>query len=83
MCTQQAITIMSIIKSERIVFYGVTYPVWATVLGWLFTISSMSAIPIYAIYYYSTTKKTTKDDTNHASNSIGMSHFKGNGEFFC
>lgn len=71
---------MSIIKSERITFYGVTYPMWATVLGWLFTISSMAAIPIYAIYYFCSRTKGKKNATNHAGNSIGMSHLKGHGK---
>ena len=43
---------MSIINSESITYYGYHFPLWATVSGWLFTFSSISAIPIYAFYYY-------------------------------
>lgn len=43
---------MSILNSETVKYYGYTFPFWATFGGWCFTLSSISAIPIYASYYY-------------------------------
>ena len=43
---------MSIMNSQTISYYGYDFPMWATFLGWCFTLSSISAIPIYAIIYY-------------------------------
>ncbi|OTF76686.1 hypothetical protein BLA29_001464 [Euroglyphus maynei] len=46
------IIIMSIINSESISYYGYNFPLWATISGWCFTLSSISFIPIYALFYY-------------------------------
>nr|XP_027203129.1 sodium-dependent dopamine transporter-like [Dermatophagoides pteronyssinus] len=62
------IIIMSIINSESISYYGYNFPLWATISGWCFTLSSISFIPLYAAFYYirnhyrkksSSTTKTT------------------------
>ncbi|UXI16408.1 notch-regulated ankyrin repeat-containing protein-like [Sarcoptes scabiei] len=46
------IIIMSIANSESISYYGYDFPLWATISGWCFTLSSIAAIPIYASIYY-------------------------------
>lgn len=66
---------MSVINSERITYYGYTYPIWSTVAGWLFTLSSMSAIPIYAIYYYFKQKFSSSKTSNHVT--LNMSNLNG------
>lgn len=43
---------MSIANSESISYYGYDFPLWATISGWCFTLSSIAAIPIYASIYY-------------------------------
>lgn len=48
----QCVIVLSIYNSESLSYYNYDYPVWATVLGWGFTLSSVSAIPIYAAFYF-------------------------------
>lgn len=43
---------MSILNSETVKYYNYEFPFWATFSGWCFTLSSISAIPIYLIYWY-------------------------------
>lgn len=46
------VIIMSILNSETVKYYNYEFPFWATFSGWCFTLSSISAIPIYLIYWY-------------------------------
>lgn len=46
------VIIMSILNSQTVTYYGYEYPFWATFFGWCFTLSSISAIPIYALIWF-------------------------------
>ncbi len=43
---------LSIINSERLEYNDYVYPIWATILGWMFTLSSVTAIPVVALIWY-------------------------------
>ncbi|CAG2161766.1 unnamed protein product [Oppiella nova] len=46
------VIVLSIINSERLSYYNYDYPIWSAVLGWAFTLSSVSAVPIYALIWW-------------------------------
>jgi len=39
-------------NSESLTYNNYNYPIWATILGWMFTLSSVSAIPIVALIWW-------------------------------
>jgi hypothetical protein len=38
--------------SKRLEYNDYVYPIWATILGWMFTLSSVTAIPVVALIWY-------------------------------
>ncbi|XP_034031178.1 sodium- and chloride-dependent GABA transporter 2-like [Thalassophryne amazonica] len=62
---------------------GLVTPVWATTLGWLLTISSVSLLPIWAIYALATTPGTLIQRFHHlctpaVNSSRAHCHFPSN-----
>lgn len=40
------VVVSAVISSEKLTFHNYLYPDWATTMGWLFSLSSVSAIPL-------------------------------------
>ncbi|KAI1295443.1 Sodium-dependent noradrenaline transporter [Halotydeus destructor] len=48
----QCIVTSAVLSAESLVFHEYHYPTWATTLGWMLSLSSVSAIPVYAAFYW-------------------------------
>lgn len=46
-----AVVICAIISSERLSFHNYLFPDWATAMGWIFSLSSVSAVPILFVAF--------------------------------
>lgn len=58
-CLLQATFLFSVVNWHPLTLVnGLVAPAWATALGWLLTFSSVSLLPIWAIYALSTTPGT-------------------------
>ena len=64
---------MSIVTMGRLSYHHYDFPMWATVLGWMLTGSSISAVPIYATIYWIKKKRNEhiqKQNINSTKNEI-------------
>lgn len=69
----KAIVFATVISSENLNFHNYQYPMWATVLGWMLSLSSVSAIPIVAAIYW--IKKLRAGPLPQAGASIWHAYF--------
>jgi len=49
---------------ERLSYYNYDYPIWSAILGWAFTLSSVAAIPIYALIWWIKKVYAKRNNTN-------------------
>ncbi|KAI2798543.1 Sodium-dependent noradrenaline transporter [Blomia tropicalis] len=68
------VIVMSILNSETLKYYGYDFPFWATFFGWCFTLSSISAVPIYAFIWFVRGKsfRPTKSTTTIPKDSLTL-----------
>ena len=70
-----AIFVFSLVKHEAVKLNNVyVYPGWAIAIGWLLALSSMVAIPIYAVYAFYTTPGTFKERWTTLTTSTPAPH---------
>jgi hypothetical protein len=55
------VAVFSLVNYERFKYKDYVYPWWGELIGWIMALSSMLAIPIYAIYKAITTTETLRD----------------------
>lgn len=51
---------MSMWTAEPPTYRGYKFPIWSVIFGWILAFSSVSAVPIVAIWYYFSAKSTEK-----------------------
>lgn len=49
--SSQTVITLIVISTEDLTFHEYTFPLWATVMGWTLSLSSVSAVPIVAIIF--------------------------------
>ncbi|UJR32612.1 hypothetical protein I4U23_020072 [Adineta vaga] len=64
-----SIAIFSLVKYEPVTYKKYRFPKWAEYLGWCIALSSILAIPIYAIIFFVRQKGTFKERWNVATTS--------------
>ena len=65
LCLPQATFVFSLVSWAPLnLGKGLVAPAWATTLGWLLTFSSVSLLPIWAVYALATTPGTLKQVTS-------------------
>ena len=56
----QGVFVFSVVKYEPLVYMDYRYPAWGQGIGWLMALSSIIAIPGYAIYLFVVTPGTVR-----------------------